>query len=43
MWQLKILRYSLGRSWMNKIRNECIRGTFQIERLGDKVRDTRLR
>lgn len=36
--ELKILRFSLG---VTKIRNECIRGTVQLEQFGD--RQARLR
>lgn len=33
--ELKILRFSLGVTKMDKIRNECIRGTVQLEQFGD--------
>lgn len=34
--ELKILRFSLGVTKMDKIRNECIRGTVQLEQFGDR-------
>ena len=40
---LKILRFSLGVTRMDKIRNECIRGTAQVGRFGEKTREARLR
>lgn len=40
--ELKMLRFSLGLTRMDNMRNEIIRGTAQIELLGDKVRETRL-
>ncbi len=36
--EFKMLRFSLGVTRMDRIRNESIRGTVQVERLGDKVR-----
>ena len=41
--ELKMLRFSLGVTRMDKIKNEFIRGTAQVRRIGDKVRETRLR
>ncbi|KAK3511623.1 hypothetical protein QTP70_013577 [Hemibagrus guttatus] len=41
--ELKMLRFSLGVKRLDRIRNEYIRGTAHVGRLGDKVRDTRLR
>lgn len=38
-----MLRFSLGETTMDRIRNEYIGGTAQIEQFGDKVRDTSLR
>ncbi|XP_051780460.1 uncharacterized protein LOC127527026 [Erpetoichthys calabaricus] len=40
--QLKMLRFALGMTKMNRIRNEDIRGSAQVGRLGDKVRVVRL-
>ncbi|XP_039613886.1 uncharacterized protein LOC120532039, partial [Polypterus senegalus] len=40
--ELKILRFTLGVTRMNRIRNEYIRGSAQVGRLGDKVREARL-
>lgn len=39
----KMLRFSLVMMRMDKIGNEIIRGTARVERLGDEVRETRLR
>ena len=39
----KMLRFSLGVTRMDKIRNEYIRGTAQVERFGEKMREARLR
>ena len=36
--ELKMLRFSLGVTRMDRIRNEYIRGTAQVGRFGDKVR-----
>ena len=36
--ELKMLRFSLGVTRMDRIRNEYIRGTVQVGRFGDKVR-----
>ncbi|KAK3516689.1 hypothetical protein QTP70_022185, partial [Hemibagrus guttatus] len=41
--ELKMLRFSLGVTRLDKIRNEYIRRTAHVGRLGDKVRETRLR
>ncbi|KAK3521037.1 hypothetical protein QTP86_003681 [Hemibagrus guttatus] len=41
--ELKMLRFSLGVTRLDRIRNESIRGTAHVGRLGDKVRETRLR
>ncbi|KAK3509924.1 hypothetical protein QTP70_023172 [Hemibagrus guttatus] len=41
--ELKMLRFSLGVTRLDRIRNEYIRGTAHFGRLGDKVRETRLR
>ncbi|KAI5103545.1 hypothetical protein C0J45_7126, partial [Silurus meridionalis] len=39
----KMLRFPLGVTRMDRIRNEFIRGTAHVGRLGDKVREVRLR
>ncbi|KAK3506551.1 hypothetical protein QTP70_009032 [Hemibagrus guttatus] len=41
--ELKMLRFSLGVTRLDRIRNEFIRGTAHVGRLGDKVREARLR
>ncbi|KAK3546857.1 hypothetical protein QTP86_003757 [Hemibagrus guttatus] len=41
--ELKMLRFSLGVTRLDRIRNEHIRGTAHVGRLGDKVREARLR
>ncbi|KAK3519181.1 hypothetical protein QTP70_022146, partial [Hemibagrus guttatus] len=41
--ELKMLRFSLGVTRLDRIRNEYIRGTAHFGRLGDKVREARLR
>ncbi|MCJ8736404.1 hypothetical protein PDJAM_G00257550 [Pangasius djambal] len=41
--ELKMLRFSLGVTRLDRIRNENIRGTAHVGRLGDKVREARLR
>ncbi|KAK3517150.1 hypothetical protein QTP86_003947 [Hemibagrus guttatus] len=41
--ELKMLRFSLGVRRLDRIRNEYIRGTAHVGRLGDKVREARLR
>ena len=43
MAELKMLRFSLGVTRMDKIRNEYIRGTAQMGRFGEKTREARLR
>ncbi|KAK3532223.1 hypothetical protein QTP86_009500 [Hemibagrus guttatus] len=41
--ELKMLRFSLGLTRLDRIRNEYIRGTAHVGRLGDKVSEARLR
>ena len=41
--ELKMLRFSLGVTRIDKIKNEFIRGTAQVRQIGDKVREARLR
>ncbi|KAI5100192.1 von Willebrand factor A domain-containing protein 5A isoform X4, partial [Silurus meridionalis] len=41
--ELKMLRFSLGVTTMDRIRNEFIRGTAHVGCFGDKVRKARLR
>ncbi|KAK3566941.1 hypothetical protein QTP86_006766 [Hemibagrus guttatus] len=41
--ELKMLRFSLGVTRLDRIRNEYIRGTAHVGRLGDKVREARLK
>ena len=41
--ELKILRFALGVTRKDKIRNEHIRGTAKVKRLGGKLREARLR
>ena len=41
--ELKMLRFSLGVTRMEKIRNEHVRGTAQVGHVSDKVREERLR
>ena len=41
--EMKILRFSLGVTRMDKIRNEYIRGTAQVGKFGEKTREARLR
>ncbi|KAK3525625.1 hypothetical protein QTP70_001448 [Hemibagrus guttatus] len=41
--ELKMLRFSLGVTRLDRIRNKYIRGTVHVGRLGDKVRKARLR
>ena len=40
--EVKMLRFSLGVTRMDKIRNEYIRGTAQVGRFGEKTREARL-
>ncbi|KAK3569607.1 hypothetical protein QTP86_002602 [Hemibagrus guttatus] len=41
--ELKMLRFSLGVTRLDRIRNEYIRRTAHVGRLGDKVREARLK
>ena len=41
--EMKMLRFSLGVTGMDRIRNESIRGTAHVRGFGDKVREARLR
>ena len=41
--ELKMLRFSLRATRMDKIRNEYIRGTAHVGRFGEKTREARLR
>ena len=41
--ELKMLRFSLGVTRMDKIRNAYIRGTAQVGKFGEKTREARLR
>ena len=41
--EMKMLRLAMGVTRKDKIRNEYIRGTVQVERLGMKMRERRLR
>ena len=41
--EIKMLRFAMGVTRKNKIRNEYIRGTVKVERLGMKMREGRLR
>ena len=41
--EIKMLRFSLGVTRKDRIRNEHIRGTAHVGRFGDKVREARLR
>ncbi|KAK3526945.1 hypothetical protein QTP86_005766 [Hemibagrus guttatus] len=41
--ELKMLRFSLGVTRLDRIRNEYIRGTAHVGHLGDKVKKARLR
>ena len=41
--EMKMLRFAMGMTRKHKIRNEHIRGTVKVERLGKKMREGRLR
>ena len=41
--ELNMLRFSLGVTRMDNIRNEYIRGTAQVGKFGEKTREARLR
>ena len=41
--ELKVVRWALGVTRKGKIRNEYVRGTAKITKLGDKLRNARLR
>ena len=41
--ELKMVRWALGVTRKNKIRNEYARGTAKIAKLGDKLRNAKLR
>ena len=41
--ELKMVRWALGVTRKDKIRNEYMKGTAKIAMLGDKLRDARLR
>ena len=41
--QMKMLRFAMGVTRKDKIRNEYIRGTVKVDRLGIKMREGRLR
>ena len=41
--ELKMVRWALGVTRKDKIRNEYVRGTAKISKLGDKLRNARLR
>ena len=41
--ELKMVRWALGVTRKDKIRNEYVRGTAKIAKLGDKIRNARLR
>ena len=41
--EIKMLRFAMGVTRKDKIRNEHIRGTVKVERLGMKMREGRLR
>ena len=43
MAELKMLRFSLGVTRMDKIKNEFIRGTAHVRQIEDKIREARLR
>ena len=41
--EMKMLRFAMGMTRKDKIRNEYIRGTVKVERLGMKMMEGRLR
>ena len=41
--ELKMVRWALGVTRKDKVRNEYVRGTAKIAKLGDKLRNARLR
>ena len=41
--ELKMVRWALGVTRKDKIKNEYVRGTAKIAKLGEKLRGTRLR
>ena len=41
--ELKMLKWALGVTRKNKMKNKYVRGTAKIAKLGDKLRGTRLR
>ena len=41
--ELKMVRWALGVTRKDKVRNESVRGTAKIANLGDKLRNARLR
>ena len=41
--EMKMLRFAMGVTRKDKIRNEYIRGTVKVDRLGIKMREGRLR
>ena len=41
--ELKMVRWTLGVTRKDKIKNEYVRGTAKIAKLGDQLRGTRLR
>ena len=41
--ELKMVRWALGVTRKDKIRNEYVRGTVKIAKLGDKLQNARLR
>ena len=41
--KIKMLRFAIGVTRKDKIRNEYVRGTVKVERLGMKMREGRLR
>ena len=41
--EMKMLRFAMGVTRKDKIRNQYIRGTVKVERLGMKLREGRLR